>query len=156
MTVLPVGLPWGFVWLLPGGLVWVQTGRECDPGVGSSCGACLKLGREELRRVLRCLWRGMLPLLSCEGGGAKGVFLSSFGSTSQPGSQGRESLYLFLTHCWYPILFGSLRHLTDMAALVVTLHKDTLLRTNDVVNLQGKGREGEGTRERVDSIYIYI
>ena len=32
-TALPVGPPWGFVWLLTGGLVWLQTGRGRDPGV---------------------------------------------------------------------------------------------------------------------------
>ena len=32
-TALPVGPPWGFVWLLLGGLVWVQTGQGHDSGV---------------------------------------------------------------------------------------------------------------------------
>ena len=54
--------------------------------------------------------------------------------------QGRESLYLILT-----LLVAQLLrlHLTDVAAPVVTQHKNSLPRTNDVLNLEGRGGGGD-------------
>ena len=57
-TALPVGPPWGFVWLLQGGLVQVQRGRGSDPGL--SVGAPLwwlletGVGRIEEAFVRQC------------------------------------------------------------------------------------------------------
>ena len=66
--------------------------------------------------------------------------------------QGRESLYLILT-----LLVAQLLrlHLTDVAAPVVTQHKNSLPGTNDVLNLEGRGVGGdkEGRRQYIGKYY---